>query len=197
MIVKICGITNLEDALWAARAGATAIGFVFYPRSPRFIDPEQARQIAKALPKELWKVGVFVNEPAERIEQITELVGLDVVQLHGQCGTPANARVWRSVPVDEAFDPAALAAETVEAFVLDAPAGERYGGTGTSFDWKRVQGIRYRVVLAGGLGPDNVAEAIRLVRPWGVDASSRLELYPGKKDPKKVEEFIRVARSVS
>jgi len=198
MMVKICGITNLEDGLAAAEAGAAALGFNFYRRSPRYIGPEDAARLAEALPAGVWKVGVFVNEPPADILRIRALVGLDVVQLHGdepRDQWPRQSRLWRAIRVDETFDPALLEAPEVEAFLLDAPSGEAYGGTGTRFDWKRAVRAGGRVILAGGLDEENVVEAIRTVRPWGVDACSRLEAAPGRKDRPKMVRFIRAALS--
>ncbi len=193
MVIKICGITNVEDALVAAEAGAQAVGFVFYPGSPRYVRPETAATIARALPGHIWKVGVFVNESREEIEAVVRAVSLDVVQVHGECGWPKGVRIWRAVAVGPGFDPEALDPTGVEAFLLDAPSSGAWGGTGTPCDWTAAARVRHRVVLAGGLGPDNVQEAIRVVQPWGVDASSRLELSPGKKDPDKVRAFVRAA----
>ncbi len=194
MIVKICGITNPEDLKIAVEAGANALGFNFFPRSPRYVTPEQAAALARQVPAGVLKVGVFVNESAERIEAVARQAGLDVAQLHGECGAPAGLRIWRAVAVGPDFDPASLPAAGAEALLLDAPAGSLYGGTGRTFDWSRAEGLGVKFVLAGGLGPDNVAEAVRRLRPWGVDACSRLESAPGRKDPEKVRAFVRAAR---
>ena len=193
MIVKICGITNPEDLEVAVEAGANALGFNFFPRSPRYVTPERAAALARQVPAGVLKVGVFVNEPAERIAKIAAQAALDVAQLHGECGAPAGLRIWRAVAVGPGFDPASLAGGDAEALLLDAPAGELYGGTGRTFDWSRAEGLGVKFVLAGGLGPDNVAEAVRRLRPWGVDACSRLEAAPGRKDPEKVRAFVRAA----
>ena len=174
-------------------AGASALGFNFYRQSPRYITPEKAAELAGTLPSGVLRVGVFVNEPKEAIAAIVEAVPLDVAQLHGDCGTPAGVRVWKAQSVGADFDPLELQHCEADAFLLDAPAGTQYGGTGRTFDWSRVSGLRQRIVLAGGLGPDNVAEAIAAVKPWGVDACSRLESVPGKKDLEKMREFVREA----
>jgi phosphoribosylanthranilate isomerase len=183
MLVKICGITAPEDARAAVEAGATAVGFNFYAKSPRYVEPAAwIRAFTGAL-----KVGVFVNESAGRIAEVMERCGLEVAQLHGGCEAPAGARVWlaRSVEEERSGNP--------EAWLIDAPAGEMYGGTGKTYDWGRVRGVEGRVVLAGGLDASNVAEAIEAARPWGVDACSRLERAPGLKDHGKVAAFIRAA----
>lgn len=197
-MVKICGITNREDALAAVEGGASALGFNFYPKSPRYIAPEDAAPIIKALPHRIWKVGVFVNEPPETVAEIAERIGLDVVQLHGDeapRALPRGIRVWKAFRVDSTFDPARLERYPVEAYLLDAPSVDAYGGTGSTFDWSLTAGVRKKIVLAGGLDAGNVRRAIRLVRPWGLDACSRLERAPGRKDHQRMTEFLREALS--
>ena len=198
MMVKICGITNREDALAAVEGGAAALGFNFYPKSPRYIAPKDAARLAEGLPASVLKVGVFVNEPAGRIKEIAALAGLDVAQLHGdeRPGTlPQNLRVWKAFRVDSSLEPALLDAYPAEAFLLDTPSAGLFGGTGLTFDWTLAKGTGRRIILAGGLDASNVREAIRTARPWGVDASSRLESAPGRKDHKKMIEFIQAALS--
>jgi phosphoribosylanthranilate isomerase len=195
VIVKICGITNREDAEGAIAAGATALGFNFWPGSPRYIPVDAADGLMAIVPKTVWKVGVFVDEPAVRVHEIAHRLGLDVVQLHGSSAAPAGFRVWRACGVGDEFDMSQLGGG-VEAFLLDAPAGERHGGTGRTFDWSKVRNPKYKIVLAGGLDAANVGEAIRAVQPWGVDACSRLESSPGKKDHAKVAAFCRAAHEI-
>ncbi len=198
MIVKVCGITSLRDGLAAASYGAHAVGFNFYPRSPRFVPPEAARAIGSRLPEEVWKVGVFVNEPRERVEDIAGMAGLDIVQLHGvetPADCPAGLRVWKAFRVGETFDPGRLADYPAEAFLLDTAAGDAYGGTGRTFDWRLAAGLPYRIVLAGGLDAGNVAEAIRLAQPWGVDVCSRIETQPGCKDLQKMAAFLQAVKA--
>jgi phosphoribosylanthranilate isomerase len=182
MMVKICGITNREDALAAVDAGATALGFNFYPLSPRYITPEAAAEIANDLP--VMKVGVFVDNLMPTT--------MDIVQLHGSetpGDIPHGARVWKAFRVTPDWDAAVMSTYAeVEAFLLDGPAP----GTGVGFDWRRATGMRH-IILAGGLGPDNVSEAIRQARPWGVDACSKLERAPGLKDHEKMRRFVRAA----
>lgn len=193
MMVKICGITNREDALAAIEGGASALGFNFWPKSPRYVPPERAAELLGGLPGGAWKVGVFVNEAAETVARLAGELGLDVVQLHGEAEAPAGLRVWRAFPVDAAFRADLLELYPAEAFLLDAPAGAQVGGTGRSFDWRRAAGLKHRIILAGGLDADNVREAIRTARPWGVDACSRLESAPGKKDHRKMAAFLKAA----
>jgi len=191
MMVKICGIANREDALAAIAGGAAALGFNFYPASPRYITPAAAAAIVSGLPAAVWKVGVFVDEPAANIECIARQVGLDVAQLHG-AETPAqyprDIRVWKAIRVGYAFTiPETLSAEAV---LLDGPA------SGQVFDWARVPRSGARLILAGGLDAENVRQAIAQVRPWGVDACSRLESSPGRKDHVKMAAFLKAALAV-
>lgn len=198
MIVKICGITNREDAQAAVDGGATALGFNFYEKSPRYIAPGDAASILERLPAGVWKVGVFVNASPAELARIRKAAGLDIVQLHGDetpADLPAEGRVWKALRVDGTFDPARMDAYRAEAFLLDTPSEEIYGGTGRTFDWTKVTGAGRRIVLAGGLDAENVRAAIERVRPWGVDACSRLEISPGRKDHLKVARFLRAALS--
>ncbi len=196
MIVKICGITNREDALAAAEAGASALGFIFYPPSRRAVTPEAAAAIAEALPKTVWKVGVFVNESPDRVTAVAAQVGLDVAQLHGEAVFPAGLRTWRAIPVGPDFSLQRL--ETypdAEAFLLETAVAGQYGGTGQTFPWAVARGASRKVILAGGLHAGNVRAAIRAARPWGVDASSSLETAPGLKDHARLAAFIAAARA--
>ena len=198
--VKICGITNLDDACHASACGADALGFVFYPGSPRCIDPGQAQRIIAELPPMITTVGLFVNESPARIRQTVEFCGLNAVQLHGdeepdQC-CYAPYRVIKALRLRSNMDDRVFSAYQVSALLLDAYVPDKPGGTGQRCDWARAKKIasRHRVILAGGLNPENVAEAIRQVQPYGVDVSSGVEKKPGQKDPEKVAMFIRMAR---
>ncbi|MCS7316265.1 MAG: phosphoribosylanthranilate isomerase [Bryobacterales bacterium] len=194
MIVKICGITNAQDAAAAVEAGATALGVNFYPESPRFVTPEQAAHILSVVPDEVLKVGVFVNEPAEAVENLAWELGLDVVQLYGNCSEwPQGVRVWRAVRVTGEFRADEIGDPRAEALLLDAAPPGVWGGSGQSFDWRLARGVRARIVIAGGLDESNVAEAIRQARPWGVDACSRLERAPGRKDHERMRRFVQAA----
>jgi phosphoribosylanthranilate isomerase len=193
MIVKICGVTNREDAEASVAGGATALGFNFYPPSPRYIHPEKASELGALVPPGVLRVGVFVNEPAGLIVEIAGQAGLDVLQLHGECGAPEGMRVWRALPVGPGFSASQLDRIQAEAFLLDALAGDSYGGTGTTFDWSLARGLRHKILLAGGLDAANVAEAICTARPWGVDACSRIEISPGRKDPVRLAAFLKAA----
>jgi phosphoribosylanthranilate isomerase len=189
MILKICGITNSEDAAAAVEGGANALGFNFYSGSPRYISPETAAAIPS--PAGVKRVGIFVDETPARVEAIARAVSLDVVQLHGNetpAEYPAGIPVWKAVRVGAGFDPAKLAG-CADAVLLDGPA------SGRTFDWEIARALQLRIILAGGLDASNVAQAVAVVHPWGVDACSRIESVPGKKDHKKMNEFLLAARA--
>jgi phosphoribosylanthranilate isomerase len=193
MMVKICGITNRDDAMAAVEAGASAIGFNFYNESPRYLSPTGAAMIAEKLAADVWKVGIFVNESAESIARIALRVGLDVAQLYG-VSEARGIRIWHAC---KAGDPLALALfqtdETVEAFLLDTPSDYKYGGTGAIFDWSTAKDLPKKIIIAGGLDHSNVRRAIEEAQPWGVDACSRLEKSPGLKDHDKMRQFVKAA----
>jgi phosphoribosylanthranilate isomerase len=199
MFLKICGITRREDALHAVASGATAVGFVFWPQSPRWIAPEQAAAIVADLPSEVVTVGVFVNEEPDTVRTAVMASGIRCVQLHGdEDRAYADALalpVIRSVTLD-AFEAAERAWAPGTTFLLDAADAVRRGGTGRTVDWERASWCaqRGRVVLAGGLTPGNVADAVARVRPYGVDVSSGVEAAAGVKDPEKVSRFLEAAR---
>jgi phosphoribosylanthranilate isomerase len=197
MMIKVCGITNTEDALAAIDGGASALGFNFFPRSPRYVTPEQALAIAAEIPAGVLKVGVFVNEPPRQVEEIARRVCLNVVQLHGNETPeqyPEGFRIWRAVRVGAGFQILDLDSIPAEAILLDGPAGALFGGAGHAFDWKLAAGSSRRLIVAGGLDAGNVREAIRLARPWGVDTCSRIEAMAGRKDHAKMAAFLKAAR---
>ena len=170
-------------------------------RSPRAVRLHEAAMGSAVVPPGGLKVGVFVNEPAESIRSIVEAARLDVVQLHGSekpddCAALDGLRVWKALAVGPKFDPSEMAAYPVEAFLLDTPAGDAYGGTGKQFPWaKAAEAKRHgKVIVAGGLEGDNVRQVIAEVDPWGVDSSSRLETEPGVKDPERVKAYVSAAR---
>jgi len=203
MLVKICGITTAEDAAIAVDAGASAIGFVFWPESPRWIDPYRAARISAALPPFVTPVGVFVNQPPEYVNGVAALVRLGAVQLHGD-ERPADAGLIKT-PVIKSFTPAANPGEGDEwgpavTLLLDVHDPVRRGGTGHTIDWSAAARVAARrpVLLAGGLAPENVADAIVRVGPYGIDVSSGVECEPGRKDASRVralfDEIRRIAR---
>ncbi|MFZ1007423.1 MAG: phosphoribosylanthranilate isomerase [Candidatus Sulfotelmatobacter sp.] len=216
--VKICGITNLEDALVAVEAGADAVGFVFYEKSPRNIGVEAAREIIEKLPKGVEKVGVFVDLEAQGIREIVVKAGLTAVQLHGK--SSLDSVLVDSRPAIESVKVAKLIAtipdyalhhgtgvalservrEKAFAILIDAQVNGESGGTGTKFDWEasrdmvQMLGFVVPVIVAGGLTPGDVAEAMRTFQPFGVDVVSGVEAKPGKKDPEKVRAFVRAVQ---
>lgn len=219
--IKICGMTNSADALAAAEAGADAIGMLFAP-SRRRIGIEQGREIARALPQHVEKVGLFYDESASTIEAIAEEVGLTAVQLHGEespdfvadlfrgDGRRSRVRVFKTIHVTEDAPPEVgpyLRGNMVDAFLLDTVVKDHVtgvvsrGGTGRTFDWSRNAALieqlaaRTHVIVAGGLSPVNVGDAVRIMHPWGVDVCSGVEREPGKKDVRKLREFVAAARA--
>jgi phosphoribosylanthranilate isomerase len=216
--VKICGMTNLEDALVAVEAGADAVGFVFYEKSPRNVTVEAAREIVERLPEGVEKVGVFVDLESEQIRETVRAVGLSAVQLHGpksmNCiwGTLRPPKKWlgatKLIPAvygdtlkDGGFLIGQQDRDQIFALLLDSRSEGTAGGTGTTFDWGAVRDVvqlmslTVPVIVAGGLTPANVPEAMRVFQPFGVDVASGVEARPGKKDPEKVRAFVRAVRA--
>lgn len=204
---KICGITNIEDALVAVAAGADAIGFILYRKSPRYIEPMMVKQIVAQLPPFVVPVGVFVNEEIKIVRDLMDDCGLALAQLHGE-ETATYCRelsrpVLKVLRLKDRSTFLALAEfqgrAGVRGFVLDACSDEAYGGTGQVIDWSlaREAARAATVILAGGLTPENVRQAVRAVQPYGVDVSSGVEVAPGKKDHEKVRAFLRAVKVVS
>jgi phosphoribosylanthranilate isomerase len=211
--VKICGMTNLEDALTAVDAGADAVGFVFYEKSPRNINVEAAREIVGKLPVGVEKVGVFVNEDEDSICAVADGARLTAFQMHGDDEDPHVADLvverrpgLKVFPLISMRRPSPVGwasvwgPDVVHAFIVDSGSPSRHGGTGEVFDWRASVGTldeikRFgQLVLAGGLTPVNVGEAMRILEPWGVDVVSGVEARPGKKDPEKIRAFVRAVR---
>lgn len=203
MWVKICGITRIEDAVSAARFGADAVGFVF-AESPRRVTPEVARAIGCEMPDGPARVGVFVDTPLDEVRAIMDHCGLDAAQLHGdedyEYCSGLRGRAIKALRVNGTLDIARATRYAqegdCEALLLDGFDPGKRGGTGRSFDWKMVRLIegKPRLIIAGGLGPDNVADAVKTARPYGVDCSSGIEIAPGVKDPVLMYRFIEKAR---
>jgi phosphoribosylanthranilate isomerase len=201
--VKICGITNLDDALLAASLGADALGFNFYEGSPRYIGTKEALAVIDELPDNTMKVGVFVNMEEYKIDGFVDLLGLTAVQLHGdedaeyvkRLRSETHAEIIKAIRVGDNFSPDMVARYDTDFLLLDTFSAGQYGGTGDSFDWTKAKGITDgKFFLAGGLTPENVSKAVATVRPYGVDVASGVESAPGKKDPKKLEAFIKNAK---
>ena len=200
--VKVCGITNHEDARVAADVGAEAIGLVF-AESPRRVSVEEARELAAALPKGVLKVGVFVNEEPTEVVRIAREVGLDYAQLHGDerpedvtAVRGGGVKVIKALRVRDAAALEAMDSYGADLYLLDAWSAKVRGGTGTRFDWGLAKSLKGRgnILVSGGLGPENVRDAISFFEPWGVDASSSLESAPGSKDHERVRRFVFAAK---
>jgi phosphoribosylanthranilate isomerase len=215
--VKICGMTNLEDALVAVDAGADAVGFVFYEKSPRCVTVETAREIVAKLPSKMEKVGVFVDADSKTIRKLVSYAGLTAVQLHGKRSSESVLSDPRSTMEsvgaqklivmvlgdslkDGGFFMGTVMREKMFAVLLDSVSNGVTGGTGTSFDWEETRGMAQAiglsmpVIVAGGLTSENVGVAMRTLRPFGVDVVSGVEARPGKKDPEKVRAFVKAVR---
>jgi phosphoribosylanthranilate isomerase len=217
--IKICGTTNLDDALLAVDAGANAVGFVFYEKSPRCVSVETAQKINQKLPERVEKVGVFVDASCDEISKAVNRAGLTAVQLHGK---RSQESVWQDprpvresvgvskvipmVPSDALKDAngGVFFSNRIEIFALliDSQVNGSSGGTGSTFDWESARGmvqalsLSFPVIIAGGLGPANAAKALEIFQPFGVDVASGVEQMPGKKDPDKVRAFVRAVRRV-
>ena len=205
VFVKICGLTNEADALAAVAAGADAVGFMFYEASPRYVLPGRVREIVEVLPAGVAKVGVFVNAHPEAVRTAAALCGLDTLQFHGEespeyCHQFAPLHVWKAMPVKDTTSLFRLTSFETAAWLLDACVPGLRGGTGAKFNWDlalKAKELGRPIVLAGGLTPGNVAAAVRQVQPWGVDVSSGVESWPGRKDEAKVRAFIAAARGAA
>jgi phosphoribosylanthranilate isomerase len=197
--IKICGITNLDDASFAAECGADALGFVFHSGSPRYVEPETAKAIIEKIPDRITKVGVFVNHALLEVKETVEFCGLDLVQLHGD-ESPEYCRQFSSPVLIKAFSPRrdddlrALSRYSIRAILVDAFDPTRYGGTGKRSDWRLAAKVKesHLLILAGGLNANNIREAIEIASPHAVDISSGVEGSPGRKNPEKVRTIIEI-----
>lgn len=198
--VKICGLTNADDARAAVDAGATVIGLNFYPPSPRYVDLEAAERIVKVIPKDVWTVGVFVDADRAAVQRVVDAVGLDAVQFHGNEGPEQcagwNTKVIKVIRMRDVSSLATVGSYSTDYVLIDAYVEGIPGGTGRTVAWDRVSGVPAgRLFLAGGLTPDNVAEAVRVVRPFAVDVASGVERAPGIKDAQLMKRFVSNAQS--
>ncbi|MFQ5840797.1 MAG: phosphoribosylanthranilate isomerase [Thermodesulfobacteriota bacterium] len=201
--IKICGITNLEDASYAAECGADALGFNFYAGSPRYVSPEDAKEIIEKIPDGITTVGVFVNHDALEVKKTAEFCGLDLIQLHGD-ESPGYCRRFPSSLLIKAFSPRdeddlqKVSSYPVRAILVDAYDPSRYGGTGKRSDWRLAVRVKetHPLIIAGGLNPNNIREAIAIVSPHAVDVNSGVESLPGRKDPQKVRTIIEVVHGI-
>ena len=200
--VKICGLTTVDDALAAVAAGADLLGFVLWEKSPRHVSVETAREIARRLPPAVSRVGVFVDAPVEQVIFSLRICDFAALQFHGQ-ESPAYCQQFgvmtiKAFPVRDAASLAALSAYDTDAFLLDTQVEGRPGGTGETFDWSlaaQAKKFGQSIFLAGGLTPQNVAAAVRVVQPFAVDVSTGVESSPGKKDPQKMRDFVAAVRA--
>jgi phosphoribosylanthranilate isomerase len=200
--VKICGITNLKDAKAAVDRGCDALGFVFYKKSPRYIAPQEAKEIIANLPKDAIKIGVFVNAGEKTIKDIAHFCGLDILQFHGNesvefCQRFDNYKVIKAFKIKDKLDLPKILEYKTFAYSFDTFVKSKAGGTGKKFNWKllkALKGIKKPIFLSGGINAKNVKDAIKTVHPDWVDVSSSLESSPGKKDHKKVREFIEAVK---
>lgn len=203
--IKICGITNLDDGLEAIAAGVDALGFVFVPNTPRYITPSQAKLVIKQLPPFITNVGLFVDSEIDEIEDIVNHCKLDAVQLHGNESPEMCSQISLQTKVIKSFhvkkELQVLRNEIenyrVDAYLLDTFIKGKAGGTGQTFDWRIAEGLSQRIILAGGLTPDNIGTAIAQLQPYGVDVSSGVEKSPGKKDTNKIYSFVRQIRKAN
>jgi phosphoribosylanthranilate isomerase len=202
-VIKICGITNLDDALAAVAAGTDALGFNFYKPSSRYVTPQQAREIIEQLPASVLTVGVFVNEESDAVRSIAKEAAIKALQLHGDespeyCrDLAADYYVIKALAVSESFDPQTPKEYEVEAIMLDTKHNSLRGGTGRVFDWSIAQRLAPtipKLFLAGGLSPENIENAVKIVRPFAVDACSALEDTPGKKNEERMRVFVNAVR---
>lgn len=203
MRVKICGITNEKDAFAAIEAGADAIGFILYPKSPRYIAPESIWKFSSGFPPFVQRVAVTVNANKEQLDAILEDAEFDAFQLHGDETPEHCSELWprRLIKALRLQPNTVIDTESfpVDAFLLDTPSSE-YGGTGKTFDWGLAREFREKskkpVILSGGLNPENIAQAIEAVHPYAVDVSSGVELAPGRKDHSKLRDFIQICKTL-
>ena len=200
--IKICGITSVEDALHAVSAGADAIGLVFYPQSPRAVSVQQAAEIAVAVGPYVTVVGLFVNADAEQVHSVLSKVPLHILQFHGDEDArfcEQFKRPWyKAIRMSPVLDPQQEMEnfENAAGYLFDAWSKDIYGGTGETFDWQRIPQSDRPIILAGGLTPDNIAQAVAMVKPYGVDVSGGVEREPGQKCPQKIQQFIENAKSL-
>ena len=201
--VKICGITNIEDASYAATCGADAIGFIFYPKSPRYVPSETVKEIIETISTDITKVGVFVNHDAAEVRETVDFCGLDMIQLHGDespayCGQFPQSQLIKTLAPRRENDLAKLREYHVTAILIDAYDPVRYGGTGEQSDWTFAAKVKetHPLILAGGLSMANIQEAIEQASPHAVDINSGAERSPGKKDHQKVKAIIEIVHQL-
>jgi len=202
--VKICGITNREDAIASAVLGADALGFIFYPASPRYIAPKKLKRITALIPEKIIKIGVFVNAKEKLIKNIARTCKLNMLQFHGNespqfCQRFKGFKIIKSFRIKDKLDLAEIAKYKTHAYLFDTFTKTKFGGTGKSFDWRLLKDIRKLkrpIFLSGGLNAENILEAVRIVHPDWVDVATSVEIRPGGKDYKRIREFIKKVRGL-
>ena len=201
--IKICGITNVSDARITAECGADALGFIFYPKSQRYVVPAKAKEIIQKLPSEIIKVGVFINHEIQEVREIAQFCGLNLIQLHGDespeyCAQFPLSSLIKAVSCQTEEEIRELRNYPVAAILMDGRDPGRYGGTGKKSDWRLAIKVKetHPLILAGGLNKENIRKAIETVRPQAVDVNSGVEISPGKKDPRKITEIVRIVREI-
>lgn len=202
--VKVCGITNIGDAYVAAESGADALGFIFYPKSQRYVAPAKAKEMIQKLPPEIIRVGVFVNHEIQEVKAIVQFCGLNLIQLHGDespeyCAQFPMSSLVKAVSCQTEEEIQELKNYPVAAILMDAREAGHYGGTGKKSDWRLAIKIKetHPLILAGGLNRENIREAIERVKPQAVDINSGVEISPGKKDPNKIREIMKIVRETN
>jgi phosphoribosylanthranilate isomerase len=202
--IKICGITNEEDALYAAGCGAAALGFIFYAASPRYVAPEEVRRVVKGLPEKIVRVGVFVNESVREVKRIVQYCGLDFVQLHGDesveyCHNFPPAMIIKAFDLRSEIDLTRALSYNVAAILVDSGETGIYGGTGKKSNWDLALRVKSKkpLILSGGLNETNIKEALKKVAPHALDINSGVEMNPGKKDHKKITRIFDIVRSLN
>jgi phosphoribosylanthranilate isomerase len=202
MEIKICGITNMEDAVMAFAYGADALGFIFYKKSPRYVSPEKAMRIIRNLPDDISKVGIFVNHDIDAVREIYHFCGLDLIQLHGDespayCSEFPQSILIKAMSPESGEDLGIIAQYGVRAIMIDARESGLYGGTGQQSNWELAAKLKemHPLVLSGGLNSGNILAAIKTVSPHAVDVNSGVEITPGKKDPRKVQNIIETVHA--
>ena len=196
IFTKVCGITNSNDALASVNSGASALGFIFYPGSERFIEPKTAKEIIEKLPKKVFKVGVFVDQKKQEVVDLIDELGLDAIQLHGDESPEYiinfKCFVIKAIRIKSSQSIRNLNKYNADAFLFDTYSEHQFGGTGKVFQWELLNGLSdLRIILSGGLNINNISDAVKTINPNGIDVNSGIELFPGKKDKQKINNFFK------
>ena len=201
IFTKVCGITNSKDALASVSSGASALGFIFYPGSERFIEPKIAKEIIEKLPKKVFKVGVFVNQKKQEVVDLIDELALDAIQLHGDESPKYiinfKCFVIKAIRIKSSQSIRNLNKYNADAFLFDTYSEHQFGGTGKVFQWELLNGLSdLRIILSGGLNINNISDALKTINPNGIDVNSGIELFPGKKDKQKINNFFKKLKTI-